>query len=37
MAPHATDDGNMSNHEAPLTNGETPSSRVLSVRIFFHI
>ncbi|KAF1945844.1 hypothetical protein EJ02DRAFT_451264 [Clathrospora elynae] len=28
MAPHAT--GDMSNQEAPLTNGETPSSKVLS-------
>ena len=34
MAPHATDDSNsdMSNHETPLTNGETPSSKALSVR-----
>lgn len=30
MAPHATDDGNMENHDMPLTNGETPSSKVLS-------
>ncbi|KAF1848673.1 CAP20-like protein [Cucurbitaria berberidis CBS 394.84] len=36
MAPHAEDDtnsqsnGDMSNHETTLTNGETPSSRVLS-------
>lgn len=31
MAPHATDDGNMSNKSAPMTNGETPSSKILSV------
>jgi hypothetical protein len=31
MAPHATDDGNMSNKSTPMTNGETPSSKVLSV------
>jgi len=30
MAPHATDDGNMSNKSAPMTNGETPSSKILS-------
>jgi len=30
MAPHATDDGNMSNKEMTLTNGDTPSSKVLS-------
>ena len=39
MAPHAEHDtnthtnGDMSNHEAALTNGETPSSRVLSVSV----
>lgn len=36
MTPHATAEpqtnGDMSNHSAPLTNGETPRSRVLSVR-----
>jgi hypothetical protein len=38
MTPHATDDtnhsktnGNMSNDSAPLTNGETPRSKSLSV------
>jgi hypothetical protein len=38
MTPHATEDtnahqtnGNMSNDSAPLTNGETPRSKSLSV------
>ncbi|KAL6707606.1 hypothetical protein ACN47E_003956 [Coniothyrium glycines] len=32
MAPHASNDtnGDMSDHQTPLTNGETPSSKVLS-------
>jgi hypothetical protein len=34
MAPHATDDGNNMSTEAPMTNGETPSSKALSVRAF---
>lgn len=35
MTPHATEaqtNGDMSNDSAPLTNGETPRSRALSVR-----
>jgi hypothetical protein len=32
MAPHATDDGNNMSSQAPMTNGETPSSKALSVR-----
>jgi hypothetical protein len=32
MAPHATDDGNNMSTQAPMTNGETPSSKALSVR-----
>jgi hypothetical protein len=32
MAPHATDDGNNMSSEAPMTNGETPTSKALSVR-----
>lgn len=35
MSPHAeesTTNADMSNDSAPLTNGETPQSRVLSVR-----
>ncbi|EMD66806.1 hypothetical protein GGP41_008194 [Bipolaris sorokiniana] len=30
MAPHATDDGNMATNGVPLTNGDVPTSRVLS-------
>lgn len=32
MAPHATDDGNMATNGVPLTNGDVPTSRILSVR-----
>ncbi|KAI4633789.1 uncharacterized protein J4E87_000955 [Alternaria ethzedia] len=30
MAPHATEDGNNMSSQAPMTNGETPSSKALS-------
>lgn len=41
MTPHATEDtrsstGDMSNHSAPLTNGETSRSKSLSVRTYSH-
>ncbi|USP74875.1 hypothetical protein yc1106_02149 [Curvularia clavata] len=32
MAPHATEDSNMENNSIPLTNGDVPSSKILSVR-----